>query len=120
MSAPHDKIIIRDMIVMMSVGIHAFEKENLQRVIINADISVPFNKDWNKDDIGGVLSYADIVEQIETIAKSEHINLVEVFAERIASVILAHDKAMDVRVRVEKPDIFDNIAGIGVEIFRAK
>lgn len=120
MTAPHDKIVIRDMIVMMSVGIHAFEKANLQRVIVNAEISVPRNGGWANDDIDDVLSYADLVEQIETIAKSEHMNLVEVFAERIAAAILKHDKAIDARVRVEKPDIFDNIAGIGVEIFRTK
>lgn len=120
MSAPHDKIIIRDMVVTMSVGIHAFEKENLQRVIVNVEISVPRNDDWARDDIGAVLSYADIVEQIESITHSQHINLVEALAERIADAILSHDKAIDARVRVEKPDIFDNIAGIGVEIFRTK
>lgn len=120
MSIIHDKIIIRDMTVMMSVGIHAFEKVNLQRVIINAEISVPQNQKWKTDDIENVLSYAEIVEEIETIARTQHINLVETLAETIAATVMAHQQAIDVRVRVEKPDIIDNVAGIGVEIFRKK
>lgn len=120
MSTPYNKIIIRDMRVMMSVGIHAFEKVNLQRVIVNVEISVPFNNEWRTDNIETVLSYADVVEEIETIARSQHMNLVETLAEKIANGVMAHPQPLDVRVRVEKPDIFDNIAGIGVEIFRSR
>ena len=120
MTKPYNKIVIRNLTVMMSVGIHAFEKTNLQRVIVNAEITVPYNQAWKKDDIETVLSYAEVVEQIENIARSQHMNLVETFAERIASMALGYAPVIDVRVRIEKPDIFENIDGIGVEIFRTK
>ena len=115
-----NKIIIRDLIMTMSVGIHAFEKENLQRVIVNVEIDVPHNPQWEEDDINDVLSYADVVGDIENIAKRNHMNLVETFAERIAAAVLSYPHPTQVRVRVEKPDIFENIAGIGVDIIRAR
>ncbi len=120
MTTRSDKIIIRDLTLTMSVGIHAFEKVNLQRVIVSLEITVAPNPQWNDDDINTVLSYADIVGEIEGIAQSTHMNLVETFAERIAQSVLAHNEAIDVRVRVEKPDIIDNVAGIGVEIVRTR
>lgn len=120
MGKASDKIIIRDMIVVMSVGIHAFEKENLQRVIVNVEMTVRDNPRWKDDDINNVVSYADIVERIEFIAKSQHMNLVETFAEYIAAAVLENDQIADVRVRVEKPDIFESVAGVGVEIIRSR
>ena len=117
---PTDTLIIRDMVVDMFVGIHDFEKKKKQRVVINLEIGVAPNNGGQSDDIADVLSYADVVSDIESIADDRHINLVENFAEKIADAVLKYPQARHVQVRVEKPDIFPHIAGIGIEITRSR
>lgn len=104
----------------MSVGINDFEKNKQQRVIINVEIGVKPNNGAQSDNIGDVLSYADIIIDIEKIAYGQHFNLVEKLAEQIANSILKYPQALYTRIRVEKPDVFIHAAGVGVEIFRQK
>lgn len=120
MSNVYDTVFIRDMVVIMSIGIHDHEKLKQQRVVVNVEIQVKLKNSWQEDTIGSVLSYSDVVNHIKAIAASSHINLVETFAERIAADILTFDAARSVRIRVEKPDIYDFAAGAGVEITRSR
>ena len=117
---PFDILIIRDMVLMMSVGIHDFEKEKEQRVIVNVEIGVAPHQGAQSDDINDVLSYSEIFNMIESIAHKQHIHLVETFAEQIAASALEFPQANYIRVRVEKPDIFVRAAGVGIEIFRQR
>jgi dihydroneopterin aldolase len=115
-----DIVIIRDLSLMMSVGINDFEKTKQQRVIINVEIGVEPNNGAQSDNISDVLSYADIIIDIERIAYGQHFNLVETLAEQIADSILKYPQALHARIRAEKPDVFIHAAGVGVEIFRQK
>lgn len=115
-----DKLIIRDLSVLMSVGIHDFEKTKEQRVIINVEIGITPHNGAQSDDIEDVLSYADIILAVETIAHEQHFNLLEKFVENIADKLLTYPQALYLRLRAEKPDIFVRAAGVGVEIFRQK
>ena len=110
------KIIIRDLELIMSIGILDEEKEQKQKVIINLELEVKPNPDWKQDNIDAVISYADIIAEIEQMAQREHINLVETFAEQIAEICFYHNEVMAATIRVDKPDIIDNTASVGVEL----
>lgn len=120
MSNGSSTVFIRDMILIMSIGIHAHEKLKRQRVVVNVEIDVDDKNSWQSDNIGTVLSYSDVVSQIQAIAAEGHVNLVETFAEKIAAAVLSFERARRVRIRVEKPDIYDFAAGAGVEIIRSR
>ena len=72
------------------------------------------------DDIANVVSYEDIVTGIEALLGTGHINLVETAAESIAALCLKDRRVVKARVRVEKLDVFDNTASVGVEIERSR
>ena len=55
---------------------------------------------------------------IKKIISAGHINLVETMAEEIAKFCLSDSRVISVKVRVEKPDIIADAAGVGVEIER--
>lgn len=116
-----DKIVIRDLTLEMSVGIYKHEKTKPQTVIVNVTLDVHTNLNAPLEDIDKVVSYETIVQKIEELAAGRHYNLLERFAEDIASMCLKFDyKIRTVEVRVEKPDIIENAAGLGVHILRSR
>jgi dihydroneopterin aldolase len=116
--APYSKIIIRNMRVEMLIGVHEHEKRARQTVIVNAEIYTDPPK--QTDEIRDVLNYEIVASGIDELACGGHIHLVETLAERIAELCLKQKQAHAVMVRVEKPDIFESMDAVGVEIFRTK
>ncbi len=115
-----DRILIRDLVVTASIGVHAHEHLAPQRVRVNLELMVSTRSGNAGDDIARVISYEDLVNGIKSIVSEGHINLVESLAEEIAALCLRDDRAVAVRVRVEKPDILPDAAGVGVEIERQR
>jgi dihydroneopterin aldolase len=114
------RVFISDMVLECSIGIHPHEHDKPQRVRINVDLWVGENPAPIDDDIVNVVSYEDIVREIETTLGRGHINLIETAAERIAELCLADRRVILVRVRFEKLDVFTNVASAGVEIERGR
>ncbi|MEM6781146.1 MAG: dihydroneopterin aldolase [Pseudomonadota bacterium] len=112
------KLIIRDLELTMSIGVLDHEKQSKQCVIVNVEILLKEAPDISGDNIDDVLSYNDIVQAIKDISNDRHIHLVETFADEIAAKILAHEQADHCTVRVEKPDIYDDVGSVGIEITR--
>ena len=110
------RVFISDMVLECSIGIHPHEHDKPQRVRINVDLWVGETPAPLDDDIVNVVSYEDIVSGIESTLGRGHINLIETAAGRIAELCLADRRVIKVRVRVEKLDVFSNVASAGVEI----
>jgi len=114
---PHrTTVFIRDLDIMMLIGIHAQEKGLPQRVLVNVDMNLRPSAAEHRDILDDTVSYEGVVAAIIAIAGEGHIGLVETFARRIASYCLSHARVESVRVRVEKPDVFDCALSVGAEI----
>jgi dihydroneopterin aldolase len=111
----YDKILIRGLRVDMLIGIHAHEKAAAQPVII--DLEGRLARRPGGDDLSDTVCYETLANAIRGLAAREHINLLETFAERIAALCLTDPRLLDVRLRLEKPDLL-NAAAVGVEIYR--
>jgi dihydroneopterin aldolase len=114
------RIFIRDLVLSCSIGVYDYEKLAPQRVRINVDVTAREPNAALEDDIVKVVSYDDLVKGIRAIAAEGHINLVETLAERVASLCLADPRVVNVRIRVEKPDVIVDAGGVGVEIERRR
>jgi dihydroneopterin aldolase len=112
-------VFVRDLVIDTFIGVHAHEKDDKQRVRLNLDLAV-FEGDVSsvKDDIQNVVCYEQISNEVRRVCDNGHTNLVETLAEEIAIVCLANSQVRSVRVRVEKLDVFDDAASVGVEIER--
>jgi len=104
----------------MFIGVHDFEKLKKQNVVISIEASVPLNPNWKQDDIKGTVNYETIISAIQKIAENGHIHLIETFAEQISDHCLKMPLIHDVKICVEKPDIFSFIDSVAIEIFRTK
>ena len=119
-SGPLDRILIKDLVLHCSIGVHAHEHLAPQRVRINVDLRVHNDPARIRDDLANVVSYEDILNGIKALTGGGHINLVETLAERTADLCLADERAERVRVRVEKLDVELNADGVGIEIERMR
>ena len=115
-----DRILIRDLMITASIGVHAHEHLAPQRVCVNVDLKVRIRSSDAEDDIVNVISYEDLITGIKEIVAGGHINLVESLAEEIATLCLRDERAVSVTVRIEKPDIEPDAAGVGIEIERQR
>lgn len=116
-----DRVIVDNLCVSAFIGVHDFEHLERQRVRFDVEVDTV---DGYADIVratGDYVSYADIVEFVtDRAATDEHVELVETWAEDVASFVLRHELAAAVRVRVTKPDIFDGADGVGVSIDRRR
>eukprot|EP01037_Dinobryon_pediforme_P011863 gene11863-11952_t len=112
-----DKIILRDFVIQMMIGIYEHEYIKPQRVRFTIDVDIS-RIDHVPEDIRDVFSYDYVTEGIERIAAEGHVLFVEQMAERVASYVLRHNRAQRIRVMVEKLDI--RPGSVGIEIIRLK
>lgn len=115
-----DRLLIKDLVLPASIGVHSHEREAAQRVRINVELEVADEPRSLGDDIGNVVSYEHTVDRIKALVAAGHINLVETLAERIAEICLEDPRARRVRLRVEKLDVEPDAESVGIEIERPR
>jgi dihydroneopterin aldolase len=111
---------VRDFEIVASVGVFEHEKRYEQRILVSIDLSVRDDYDGVSDRLGDVLDYAKVVDGIARLVQSEHVNLIETLAERIAAHCLADPRVDSVRIRIEKPDAMPSVRSVGIEIERRR
>ncbi len=114
------RMLVRDLVVLCFIGVHPHERDARQRVRVNVEMAVLETAGPLCDDIANVLSYEDVISGIKDLLARGHINLVETAAEKIAALCLSDSRVQSVRVRVEKPDIYQEVDAVGIEIERRR
>ena len=111
-------VTVRGLVLMCSIGIRAGERQLKQRVRVSVDLTAadPFPG----EDRRRIINYEKIVAGIREIASAGHIDLCEGFAERVCSVCLADPRVAQVRVSVEKLDVFPDAEGVGALLERVR
>lgn len=115
------RLFLRGITVQANIGIHDFELQAAQRLIIDVDLYVSLEGTRPKDDhIDEVVDY-DFVRNVvhERIARG-HIGLQETLCDDILTQLLDHSGVMAARVSTRKPDVYPDCDAVGVEAFRAK
>ncbi len=113
-------VFVRNLVLSCSIGIYEHEKLKKQRVRVNADLTVVPQTVVTAEDIDDVLNYETIIEGVQAIADAGHIDLVETFADRVASLCLTDRRVESVRVTVEKLDVYPQAESVGVSIERRR
>ena len=114
------KIFLKNFHVLISMGVHDFEKQARQRVIVNVDLYIDPNGKIEHDTIRETVDYDFIRSAVMEVAESGHFHLQETFCERILDICLQITGVIAARVSSEKPDIYPDCESVGFEIFRVK
>jgi dihydroneopterin aldolase len=115
------RLFLADYEVMIHIGVHDFEKQGEQRVLINVDLYVPLALSTPKSDaLSEVLDYDFIRRSILARVARGHIELQETLVDDIVALMLAHPMVLAARVSTAKPDVYPDCAAVGVEVFAIK
>ena len=114
------KILIKDLILKIYVGIHDFEMKKKQRVKFNIEISTDPNLKPNNKDLSSILNYEEIINEINTLVEKFHHKLLEDLAENIFEILFDKVIVKKAIIRLEKLDIIKNTDSVGIEVEKSK
>ena len=114
------RIFLKNFETRISIGIHDFEKQARQRVIVNVDLYIDPDGKVERDHIDETVDYDFVRREIAALADSGHFNLQETFCEKILAICLARPGVLAARVSSEKLDVYADCESVGFEIFRTR
>ena len=95
---------------MCSIGIHDFEKEATQRVLVDIEVILAPNEEPVVGHIDDALNYDDIRNTVVDIAQSRHFDLQETLARTVFNAVRSMKTVVGLRVRTAKPDVYKDVA----------
>ena len=114
------KVIIKNLILNIFVGIHNFEKKKKQRVRFNIEINTDPNLKPNNKDLSTILNYEEVINNIKILVKKKHYELLEELAENIFNAIFQNRIVKKINLRIEKLDIIKNSESVGIEFSKSR
>ena len=111
------KIIVKDLILLLSVGIHRIEKLKRQKVKFNIEITTDPNL---KPDIKSIVNYESVINDIKKLTKKSHFELLESLSESIFDRIFRNKKIKKIKLKIEKLEIIKETTSVGIEVTKTK
>ena len=114
------KVIIKNLVLNIFIGIHNFEKKKKQRVRFNIEVVTNPNIKPNNKDLTTILNYEDLINKIKLLVKKQHHELIEDLAENIFKIIFQNRLVKKTSIKIEKLDIIKNSESVGIEFSKSK
>jgi FolB domain-containing protein len=113
-----DKVIIKGILARGIIGIHEWERDKPQDILINLDLFTVTRKQDAPDSITECVDYSKVTKKVIHHAETAKRFTVEALAEDIAQICLDDPRVLKATVRVEKPGAVRFAQSVGVEIER--
>ena len=114
------KVLIKDLVLNMFVGIHNFEKKRKQRVKFNLVININQNLVPNNKDLKSIVNYEQVIKVINKIIARKHYPLLETLAEKIFDKLFENMRIKKILLRIEKLDVIKNTTSVGIELEKTR
>jgi len=115
-----DKILIKDLLIRGIIGIHDWEREKKQDILINIEMEADCRPAGLSDDFKDAVDYRAVSKAVIALVEESSFFLVEKMAEEIAGLCLQNPKVKLARVRVEKPGAIRFSQSVGIEVERLR
>ena len=125
---PHDPSLrqcrlmsLRGLTVQARIGIHDFELQAPQRLILDIDVYVDLKGHTPQSDhISEVVDYDFLRDLVHRRVARGHIQLQETLCDDLLHEILQHPAVRAAQVATRKPDVYPDCEAVGVQAFRQK
>jgi FolB domain-containing protein len=114
------KVIISDLTLLISIGIHDFEKIKKQEVKFNIDIDIDSSLAPVENKLNSIVNYETIIKNISNLTKNNHYELLETLAEDILYELFKNNNIHKIKIKIEKTQIIKNTKSVGIEITKKK
>ena len=115
------RMMIRDLVTEVRLGVHPWERhiERPQRIVVNVEL---FAEDIGKpsDDVSSIVDYDYIRQAIRGWPARPHTVLIESLLEELIELGFRDARVKACRVSILKPDVYNEAAGAGVELYRVR
>ncbi|SDF85800.1 dihydroneopterin aldolase [Onishia taeanensis] len=115
-----DCVLIEALEVDTVIGVYDWERDILQRLVLDLELATDIRPAAADDDIAKTLDYAAISERIAAFASEHDFALVETFAERLAATLREEFAIAWLTLAVRKPGAVANASAVGVRITRGE
>lgn len=115
-----DRILIKDLLIRGVIGIHDWEREKKQDILINIEMEADCQPAGVSDEFRDAVDYRAVTKAVIALVEGSDFFLVEKLAEEIAKVCLEDSRVTLARVRVEKPGAVRFSRSVGVEVVRPR
>ncbi|HTG64326.1 MAG TPA: dihydroneopterin aldolase [Sphingomicrobium sp.] len=110
------RILLDSLEVMTDIGFHDFEVGTPQRLLITVELWLDDLTPPDDDDHGAAWNYDYLRTEVIRLAQARRYNLQETLVHAIFERVAATRGVRALRVKSDKPDVYDNAKGVGVEI----
>ena len=110
------KVVIKNLILNIFIGIHDFEKKKKQRVRFNIEVETNPNTKPSNKDFSTIVDYETLVNKIKELVKKQHHELLEELAENIFKIIFQNKLVKKANIKLEKLHILKESESVGVDI----
>mgnify|MGYP001351962700 FL=1 len=110
------KVVIKNLILNIFIGIHDFEKKKKQKVRFNIEVETNPNTKPSNKDFSTIVDYETLVNKIKTLVKKQHHELLEELAENIFRIIFQNKLVKKANIKLEKLHIMRESESVGVDI----
>ena len=115
------RMMIRDLVTEVRLGLHPWERhpEKPQRIVVNVELfAAPRNARYK--DVSAVVDYDYIRNALKKWPRRKHTVFIETLLDELVKLCFRDKRVMAARVSIFKPDIYNEAAGAGVEIYRVR
>ena len=98
-----DYVSIRDLRIPAVIGVHGWEREIEQTLIVSVDMAADVRKAAASDDLGDALDYSAVAEVIAAVVREGKFQLIETAADRVAERLLGSFPITRLRLELRKP-----------------
>jgi dihydroneopterin aldolase len=98
-----DFVSVKDLSVRAVIGVHAWERDVEQTLMVSVDMATDVRKAAASDDLADALDYSAVAETIAAVLRDGRFRLIETAAERVAGRLLAGFPLSWLRLELRKP-----------------
>ena len=121
-SGSHIRAFLRDVATEAHVGLHPWEQhpQRPTRLIVNVEMFAPLTGALTGESEATILDYDPIRAALREWPSRPHTPLLETLLHELVTVCFRNPRVTACRVSIAKPDIFNDAAGAGVEVFKVR
>jgi dihydroneopterin aldolase len=97
-----DTVSVKDVSVAAVIGVHAWEREIEQTLLVSVDMIADVRTAAATDDLADALDYSAVAAAIATVLREGKFRLIETAAERVAERLLADFRLPWLRLELRK------------------
>lgn len=98
------------------IGIHDWEREHKQDIVINIKMEFDASKSIESDSIEDTLDYKVITKRVIKEAEASNFQLIEKLAQCILSIVMENPQVQEAHVRVDKPFALRFADSVSIEL----